>query len=108
VRVGRFALVQPFERATCRLCELAAVGDALALLKQCCHFTFAQPHRVEFLHLVAQQVQARMPVAGGRLGRDTAVHEREPCRVRGAHQAHLRLELAEGVEQLALCTAAHQ
>jgi hypothetical protein len=108
VRVGRAGFIQALERAARGLRQPAAVGDAGPLLVEGGEFALAELHGLQLLHLVAQQVEAGVPIARRRFHRDAAVHQREPGGARGADLAAQRLEPAETVEQLALCGRAHR
>ncbi len=84
------------------------MAHARALFIQCADFPFTQAKGIEFLHLVAQQIEPGMAIARRRLGRHAPVHQRQPGGVRGAYLADLRFELPEFIQQLALRVAAHQ
>ena len=108
VGIARFGFIQALERATCCQRQAAAVGDAGAFLGQPGELLGAQLEGIEFLHLIAQQIEARMPVARSRFDGNAAVHQRQPRGVRGAHLADQRFKLAEAVEQFTLRGRAHQ
>ncbi len=108
VGVAFLRFIQTFERAAGGLRQAAAVGDARALFDEGRELSFAELHGVQLLYLVAQQVEPGVPIAGGGFHRDTAVHQRQPGGVRGAHLAGERVELPETVEQFALRGGTHQ
>ena len=108
MRAARVGLVEELRCAACGLREPPAVGEPRAFGDERRQFVGPQRERGEFVHLMAQQVEARVTVAGLGLERGEGGGTRRALAVQRDDLRREGLRACVGVEQLPLRGGAQQ
>jgi hypothetical protein len=108
VGAGLLGFIQRRDRALHGARKHRAVQDPGALFVERGELTADQRQRIEFLHLMAQQIEARMAVTGGRLDFEGLAHQRQPPGVGAPDLGGQGLEPTKTVDQLPLRCGADQ
>ncbi len=103
-----FVFVQLQQRCLRSFGKASAIGQASALFVESAHLTIGELQRIELAHLIAQQLEASVPVARQALELDHPIELAEPDAVRDLHLAHHRIVTPEVIDELALRGAARQ
>ena len=108
MRVGVFGVIEQIERAARAFCQAPAVGEAGALFGERGEFAAFQGERFELLHLVLEELEPIVPLAGGRLESDERSRALEPQAMQPRHFRSLRFGACVAIEQFTLRRRAHQ
>ena len=108
MRVGVLGLVEQLECAARTFGEAPAVGEAGALLGERGEFAALEGERFEFLHLMLEQIEPVVSLAGGRLERGEGSGSLDAQPMQSRDFCSLRFGACVPIEQIALCSGAHQ
>ncbi len=108
MRAAFLALIELHRGELRRLGEPPMIGEARPLRRELHDLARLEIQRLELANLVAQQLEARIPIPSLAFQVDHAVQQLHPDAMRDGDLVRQRLELAVIVEQFALRSAARE